>query len=191
MWEKDNPPPCEFIIMSLDAAQEANNRADYNALTTWGVFFNEETNNHNIILLNVINLRLEFPELKKMVLEEYKEWEPDAFMVEKKSNGAALYQEMRRMGIPVGEFTPGKGQDKISRVNAVSDLFSSGIVWAPDRRWAHELIEQCNDFPSGSNDDMVDSTTMAMDRFRRGNFISLATDDNEESQARDLVPEYY
>jgi len=160
-WDKENPPPCEFIIMTLDAAQEAKNRSDYNALTTWGVFFNEETNNYNIILLNAIKKRLEFPELKQLCIEEYTDWEPDAFVVEKKSNGAALYQEFRRMGIPVGEFTPGKGQDKISRVNAVSDLFSSGIVWAPDRRWANEVIEECNDFPSGVNDDLVDATTLA------------------------------
>jgi predicted phage terminase large subunit-like protein len=147
IWEEEDPPVCEFIIMTLDAAQEANNRADYNALTTWGVFFNEDVNNYNIILLNAIKQRLEFPELKQLCIEEYREWEPDAFIVEKKSNGAALYQEFRRMGIPVGEFTPGKGQDKISRVNAVSDLFAGGVVWAPDRRWAHEVIEECNDFP--------------------------------------------
>ena len=181
-WEKDDPPHCEFTIMSLDAAQETNNRADYNALTTWGVFFNEETNNYNIILLNAIKKRLEFPDLKKLVLEEYKDWEPDAFMVEKKSNGAALYQEMRRMGIPVGEFTPGKGQDKMSRVNAVSDLFSSGIVWAPNRRWAKDVIEECNDFPSGVNDDLVDSTTLALMRFRQGGFIRLPSDEPEEIQ---------
>jgi phage terminase large subunit-like protein len=94
IWEEDDPPECEFIIMSLDAAQEANNRADYNALTTWGVFFNEEVNNYNIILLNSIKKRMEFPELKQLVFEEYREWEPDAFIVEKKSNGAALYQEL-------------------------------------------------------------------------------------------------
>ena len=182
IWEKETPPSCEFTIMSLDAAQEANNRADYNALTTWGVFFNEETNNYNIILLNAVRERMEFPELKEMILREYKEWEPDAFIVEKKSNGAALYQEMRRMGIPVGEFTPGKGQDKISRVNAVSDLFRSGIVWAPDRRWAKEVIEECNDFPSGTNDDQVDSTTMALMRFRQGGFIRLPNDEAEEIQ---------
>jgi predicted phage terminase large subunit-like protein len=181
-WEHDDPPKCEFIIMSLDAAQEANNRADYNALTTWGVFFNEETKNYNIILLNAIKRRLEFPELKKLVLGEYKEWEPDAFIVEKKSNGAALYQELRRMGIPVGEFTPGKGQDKISRVNAVSDLFSSGIVWAPGNRWAKEVIEECNDFPSGTNDDLVDSTTQALLRFRQGGFIRLPSDEPEEQR---------
>ena len=180
IWEGENPPDCEFIIMSLDAAQEANNRSDYNALTTWGVFFNEEVNNYNIILLNSIKKRMEFPELKELVLEEYKEWQPDAFMVEKKSNGAPLYQELRRMGIPVGEFTPGKGQDKISRVNAVSSLFAGGVVWAPDRRWAKEVIEECNDFPSGLNDDLVDSTTLALLRFRQGGFIRLPNDEPEE-----------
>jgi predicted phage terminase large subunit-like protein len=177
VWEPEMPPPCEHIIMSLDTAQEKSNRSDYNALLTWGVFFNEETKNYNIILLNSIKERLEFPELKQLVFEQYKEWNPDTFIVEKKSNGAALYQEMRRMGVPVSEFTPGKGQDKISRVNAVSDLFSSGIVWVPDRRWAWEVVEECNDFPSGTHDDLVDATTLALLRFRQGGFIRLPTDE--------------
>ena len=84
------------------------------------------------------------------------------------------------MGLPVSEFTPGKGQDKISRVNAVSDLFASGIVWAPDRRWAREVVEECNDFPSGANDDLVDATTLALMRFRQGGFIRLPSDEQEE-----------
>jgi predicted phage terminase large subunit-like protein len=180
IWDKESPPDCDFVIMSLDAAQETNNRSDYNALTTWGVFYNEETNNHAIILLNSIKKRMEYPDLKKMVLEEYKDWEPDAFMVEKKSNGSPLYQEFRRMGLPCQEFTPGKGQDKIARVNAVSDLFASGIVYAPDRRWAKEVIEECNDFPSGANDDLVDSTTLALLRFRQGGFLRLPSDEPDE-----------
>lgn len=184
IWEGNTPPECEFTIMALDAAQETNNRADYNALTIWGVFFNEETNNFNIILLNAIKRRLEFPDLKKLVLEEYKEWQPDSFIVEKKSNGAALYQELRRMGVPIGEFTPGKGQDKISRVNAISDLFSAGIVWAPEHRWAKEVIEECNDFPSGTHDDLVDSTTLALLRFRQGGFLRLPSDEAD-------VDDYY
>jgi predicted phage terminase large subunit-like protein len=182
VWEKDRPPQCEFIIMSLDAAQETNNRADYNALLTWGVFMNEETNAYNIILLNAVKERMEFPDLKQLVLDEYKEWEPDSFIVEKKSNGAALYQEMRRMGVPMSEFTPGKGQDKISRVNAVTDLFRSGMVWAPDRRWAREVMEECNDFPAGRNDDLVDATTLALLRFRQGGFITLPSDEPEPIQ---------
>jgi predicted phage terminase large subunit-like protein len=181
-WEKDEPPNCEFIIMSLDAAQEATNRSDYNALTTWGVFYNEEVNNYNIILLNSIKKRMEYPELKALVLEEYKEWEPDSLIVEKKSSGSVLYQEMRRMGIPLQDFTPGKGQDKIARVNAVSSLFHGGVVWAPHRRWAQEVIEECNDFPSGINDDLVDSTTLALLRFRQGGFIRLDNDEPEEVQ---------
>jgi len=180
IWDREDAPQCDFVIMSLDAAQETNNRSDYNALTTWGVFYNEETNNHAIILLNSIKKRMEYPDLKKMVLEEYKEWEPDAFMVEKKSNGSPLYQEFRRMGLPCQEFTPGKGQDKIARVNAVSDLFASGIVYAPDRRWAREVIEECNDFPSGANDDLVDSTTLALLRFRQGGFLRLPSDEPDE-----------
>jgi hypothetical protein len=98
IWEEDDPPECEFIIMSLDAAQEANNRADYNALTTWGVFFNEEVNNYNIILLNSIKKRMEFPELKQLVFEEYREWEPDAFIVEKKCAASLALGDVVELG---------------------------------------------------------------------------------------------
>ena len=177
IWEHESPPECVYKIMSLDSAQEAHNRADFNALTTWGVFMNETTNNYNIILLNAINERLEFPELKTLVYDQYREEKPDSFIVEKKSSGSALFQEMRRLGVPVSEFTPSKGQDKIARVNAITDLFSSGIVWAPDRRWAREVVLQCQDFPSGKNDDLVDSTSLALLRFRQGGFLRLPSDE--------------
>lgn len=180
-WEDEDPPECEFTIMSLDAAQEAHNRADYNAVTLWGVFYMTDPDTGmqkaNIILLNAWKQRMEFPELKKTMLEEYQSWEPDTLIVEKKSSGAALYQELRAMGIPVAEFTPSKGNDKIARANAVSDLFSSGLVWAPtDRRWAQEVIQECSEFPVGEHDDFVDSTTQALLRFRKGGFITLPTD---------------
>ena len=85
------------------------------------------------------------------------------------------------MGVPVAEFMPGKGQDKIARVNAVSDLFSSGMVWAPDTRWSRELIEEVASFPFGTHDDMVDSTTQALLRFRQGGFIPIDSDEQEET----------
>ena len=88
-WGDKKAPLCEYIIMSLDAAAESHNRADFTALTTWGVFLYEETGAHNIILLNSIKKRMEFPELKSMALEEYEEWEPDSFIVEKNSSGTA------------------------------------------------------------------------------------------------------
>jgi predicted phage terminase large subunit-like protein len=196
-WEDEDPPACEFTIMSLDAAQEKHNRADYNAVTVWGVFYSDDPNTGkkqaNIILLNAWKKRMEFPELKRTMIEDYEEWQPDAFIVEKKSNGAALYQELRAMGIPVTEFTPGKGSDKIARVNSVSDMFASGIVWAPtDRRWANEVIEECAQFPLGQNDDYVDSTTQALARFRSGGFIRLASDyEDEERPKRYRAKRYY
>ena len=180
-WKKEDPPSCEYIIMSLDAAAETNNRADFTALTTWGVFFNEEEDRHSIILLNSIKKRVEFPELKKLALEEYKEWEPDAFIVEKKSAGTALYQEMRRMGLPVQEYTPHRGSgDKLARLNSVADIVQSGLCWVPQTRWAEEVVEEIAGFPFMSNDDLVDSTVMALMRFRQGGFIRLPTDEKDE-----------
>ena len=178
-WDEERPPQCEYTIMSLDAAQESHNRADYNAITIWGIFFNEKTNQNNIILLNAWKERMEFPELKRRMIQEYKEWEPDTFLVEKKSNGAALYQELRSMGMPVSEYTPVK--DKISRVNSITDLFASGMVWAPtDRRWAGEVIQECAEFPVGTHDDFVDSCTQALIRFRKGGFIKLPSDEADD-----------
>jgi predicted phage terminase large subunit-like protein len=185
-WTKEDPPECEYVIMSLDAAAETNNRADYTALTTWGVFMNEEStgpgaNTYNIILLNSIKKRVEFPELKKLALEEYQEWEPDAFIVEKKSSGTALYQEMRRMGLPVQEYTPHRGSgDKLARLNSVADIVQSGLCWVPQTRWAEEVVEEIAGFPFMSNDDLVDSTVMALMRFRQGGFIRLPTDEKDE-----------
>ena len=166
--------------MTLDAAAEKNNRADYTALTTWGVFFNEEENCYGIILLNSIKKRLEFPELKELAWAEYEEWEPDAFIVEKKSSGTPLYQEMRRSGLMVQEYTPHRGSgDKTARLNSVADIVRSGLVWVPQTRWAEELVEEVAGFPFMSNDDLVDTTIMALMRFRQGGFISLPTDEAE------------
>jgi len=183
MWQKESPPACEYIIMSLDAAAETHNRADFTALTTWGVFLNEEVNNYNIILLNSIKKRMEFPELKDLAMEEYSEWEPDAFIVEKKSAGTALYQEMRRMGLPVQEYTPHRGSgDKLARLNSVTDIVASGLCWVPETRWAEEVIEEIAGFPFMSHDDLVDSTVMALMRFRQGGFIRLPNDEPDEVQ---------
>jgi predicted phage terminase large subunit-like protein len=181
IWTAENPPSCEYIIMSLDAAAERHNRADFTSLTTWGVFLNEHDESYNIILLNSIKDRYEFPELKLLCLAEYGDWEPDSFIVEKKSAGVAIYQELRRMGIPVQEYTPHRGTgDKIARLNSVSDIIANGMVWVPETRWAEEVVEEIAAFPFGSHDDIVDSTVMALMRFRQGGFIRLPSDEPEE-----------
>lgn len=178
LWEAEQPPSCEFIIQSWDTAHEAKTSSDYSACTTWGVWFNEaEGDRANIILLDAFKDRLQFPELKRFAHEHYTEWQPDAFIVEKKAAGAPLIQELRSMGIPVAEFTPSRGNDKMARVNAVSDLFASGVVWAPDTRWARDVIEEVAAFPVAEHDDFVDTTTQALLRFRQGGFIRLPSDE--------------
>lgn len=193
IWDKDTPPKCEFIIQSWDTAFEKSNRADYSACTTWGVFFKIDSEGFevaHIILLDAFKARLEFPELKQKALELYKEWEPDACIVEKKAAGAPLIYEMRRMGIPLQDYTPGKGSDKIARVNAISDLFASGFVWCPDTRWADEVMEECASFPNGDHDDLVDSTSQALLRFRQGGFIRLNSDEQDEIMPRKKAAYY-
>jgi predicted phage terminase large subunit-like protein len=181
IWENDRPPPCDFIIQSWDTAFTKNERSDYSACTTWGVFnLNENPDDVNIILLDAHKERLEFPELKKRALELYHEWEPDAFIVEAKASGAPLIYELRSMGIPVQEFTPVRGNDKITRINAVADLFASGKVWCPEKRWAEEVMEEMAAFPNSDHDDLVDSTTQALIRFRKGGFLRLQTDEPDE-----------
>ena len=183
IWEDDDPPSCEFIIQSWDTAFLKSERADYSACTTWGVFYKPDDTGEtqaNIILLNAFKKRMEFPELKMRAYEEWKEWSPDAMIVEAKAAGSPLIFELRQMGIPVSEFTPSKGNDKIARLNAVADLFASGRVWVPNRRWAEELVEEVAAFPSGEHDDMVDSMTQALLRYRQGGFLRLPTDEAED-----------
>jgi predicted phage terminase large subunit-like protein len=182
-WDKEDPPRCEYILQTWDTAFEKNNRADYSAGTTWGIFKNEEDNNSShIILLNTYKKRVEWVELKRDVLNEYNEYEPDGLLIEKKASGAPLIYELRSMGIPVQEYTPSKGQDKIARLNSVSDIIASGKVWVPRTRWAEELVDEIAAFPSGEHDDLVDATTLALMRFRQGGFLRLPIDEPEEVQ---------
>jgi len=183
IWEEDYPPQCEFLIQSWDTAFLKTQRSDYSACTTWGVFYYPDDRGieqANIILLNCFKRRMEFPELKQKAFEEWKEWEPDAMIVEAKAAGSPLIFELRAMGIPVQEFTPSKGNDKIARLNAVADLFASGHVWVPNTSWAEELVEEVASFPSGEHDDLVDSMTQALLRYRRGGFIRLESDEPDE-----------
>lgn len=185
VWDADHAPFCSYTIQSWDTAFLKSERADYSACTTWGVFEHPDAtgkNQSNIILLNAFKRRMEFPELKEAAFEEYKYWNPDSIIIEAKAAGSPLIFELRAMGIPVQEFTPSKGNDKIARLNAVADMFASGRVWVPNTHWAEELVEEVASFPSGEHDDLVDSMTQALLRYRRGGFLRLETDEPEPTR---------
>ena len=190
VWEKPAIPPLQHIIQSYDTAFSKKETADFSAITTWGVFYPDEDSPANLILLDAHKERLEFPELRKEALEQYKYWNPDSVIIEAKASGQPLTYELRKIGIPVINFTPSKGQDKFARVNAVAPMFESGMIWAPDEEFADEVIEECASFPYGDHDDLVDSTTQALMRFRQGGFVNLPDDYKEDPLPR-IEKEYY
>ena len=192
VWDQEKPPTCDYLIQSYDTAFLKSERADFTAITTWGVFYPEgkigekmyNGDEAHLILIDCIKERFDFPELKQEALRLYEYWDPDNVIIEAKGSGLPLIQELRRIGIPVNTFSPGKGQDKIARLNSVSPIFQDGRVWVPDNRFGEELMEEVSDFPGGENDDLVDATTLALARFREGGFLQLSTDMDDE-------PSYY
>ena len=192
VWEKPEVPQLEFVIQSYDTAFSKKETADYSAITTWGVFYpNEGGSGPNLILLDSKKGRWDFPELKEKALELYNFWEPDTVIIEAKASGTPLTQELRAQGIAVVNFTPSRGNDKLTRVHSVSPLFEAGMVWIPDETWADELVEEVAAFPNGEFDDLVDSMTQALMRYRQGNFVRLPTDDCEDDEISAKVRVYY
>ena len=196
MWDRQDPPSnIEYVLMSWDTAFEKHNNADFSAMTVWGVFYKDNaddgTRQTNIILLDAVKKRVEFPELKQWAIDAYREWSPDGVIIEKRASGAPLIYELRRMGIPVQEYTPTKGNDKISRLNSIADIFASGFVWAPDTRWAEEVIDEVASFPAGEHDDLVDTVSQALMRFRQGGFVKTLSDEEYETQPLRRRRPYY
>jgi predicted phage terminase large subunit-like protein len=183
-WTHEDPPQCEFLVQAFDTALTTKERSDFSVCHTWGVWSNEENGTQNVILLNSVKGKYEFPELKQMAHDQYSEWQPDSVVVEAKASGQPLIDEMRRSGIFVQDFSPGKGQDKIARLNAVADMFASGHVWFPETAWAAKTVEEILAFPAGEHDDEVDTMTLALMRVRKGGLLRLSTDheDNEGFQ---------
>jgi predicted phage terminase large subunit-like protein len=183
LWDHDEPPNLHYVIQSYDTAYLKKETADFSAITTWGVFYPDEDSPANLILVDAIKGRYEFPELRRIALDQYKYWNPESVIIEAKAAGLPLTYELRQMDIPVQNFTPSKGNDKHVRVNTCAPLFESGMIWAPDQKFADEVIEECAAFPHGDHDDLVDSTTQAVMRFRQGGFVQHPEDYVMEKRA--------
>ena len=105
-------------------------------------------------------------------------------LIEGKASGLPLADELLRINIPVLTYSPGRrkrggGIDKITRMHMVAPIFEAGRVWAPNKTFAEEVIEECAAFPNGDHDDFCDSMTMALIRFREGGLVNLEEDEPE------------
>lgn len=190
-WTEKELPDIQFIIQSYDTAFEEDEESDFSARTTWGVFEHEEyldpklpwtakykgQKRLSLIMLERLNKRMEFPELRKNAKEAAKLWRPDKILIEKKASGHSLAQEMRKAGLPVSRIKV--TDSKFVRAHAASLILERGCVWYVKRKWANEVIQQCGNFPADDHDDMVDTVTMALLWLRKKWSAEFLDDDDD------------
>lgn len=169
------PYPEFFEIVSVyDTAYEEKEEADFSARTTWGLFEYSESGkpgdeNIHALLLERMNERMEFPELKQAALEHQhdKRFAPDVTLIEKKASGTSLKQELAKLGLEgLWAVEPGTN-DKVFRAHMVSPIMRAGRLWYVPRNWAYDVINQCAKFPASEHDDLVDTVVMLMAYIRR------------------------
>ena len=198
-WEDAELPVLSMIIQSYDTAFEEEEEHDYSARTTWGVFEHEEyldpklpwtaqykgQKRLSLIMLERMNKRMEFPELRENAIEASQLWKPDKVLIEKKASGHSLAQELRRSGLPVARIKV--SDSKFVRAHAASLVLERGCVWYVERKWAQEVISQCGNFPADDHDDMVDTCTMAMLWLRKKWSAGFLDDDDDNDNLMKYV----
>ena len=189
-WTSERMPKPIFVLQSIDTAFLKKESADYSAITTWGVFNNQDEG-QQAILLDAQRGRWEFPELKEKAHRLAIRYNADKVLIEAKAAGIPLYHELFRVGIPVTNWTPSRGNDKYARVHSVSPIFEGGRIWAPmHRHYAQEVVEECASFPHGDHDDYVDSTTQAIMHLRGSMELVLSDDEQPKPVQKERI-EYY
>jgi predicted phage terminase large subunit-like protein len=168
------PLSYDAIYHSWDTASKANAGSDFSALTVWGVHQNR------FYLLFTFNKQMEFPELKQSVIKYANMYKPDTILLEDKSSGIALAQDLiRNTALPIITITPIK--DKITRLSNVSQLFEQGrILIDAESDWAESYCHQLTTFPNAIKDDLVDSTSQFL------NYVKFKSHDNNYDYQEDF-----
>ena len=197
-FDEVKPPACDYVLISMDTAFSEESSADYSAVTVWGYFRShgpaDETKapkvSDNIILLDAWHDRVDYPDLRAKALAFIKQYKPDTLLIEKKASGPSLIQELRRQRIAVVAYQPDR--DKVARAYAVQSVLESGAVWVPDKKaWADMVVDECAAFPTGANDDLVDTVTQALLHFRQSGLMEISSDGREEPEPEKVRKETY
>ncbi len=177
-WKAEKPPAVDYVMQVYDTAFETDETNDFSARTTWGVFKRPEDGKYAAVLLERLEQRLTFPELRDEAYDSFKEYEPDRVFIEKKASGHSLIQELRKKGVPIAAV---KVKDsKLARAHAASIVLEQGCVYYMDRSWSEEVIQRCAEFPNGKHDDIVDTCTMAWNMLRRMFWLQLEDEPDED-----------
>ena len=217
-WEEPAYPPMDLIVASLDTAYTTKQENDYSALTVWGVFTADRTvaqasrvagrdglvnvervyqeGAPRVMLMAGWQERLELPELVERVASTCRRMRVDRLLIESKAAGLSVSQELRRLygheDWAVQLINPGS-LDKLARLYSVQHLFSEGMIYAPDRHWADTVIRQCEIFPKGKHDDLVDTVSQALRHLRELGVLSRSAermaDIDEQMRHRGRAPD--
>ena len=208
LWPNEKPlPKFEYVVQSYDCATSDKTKNDPTACTVWGIFKPGLDKPMSAMLIDCWEEHMQYPELRPRVIEEYSsiygdenEWghgkKVDMILIEDKSAGISLIQDLQRAGLPVRSYNPGNA-DKMMRLNIVSPIIERGRVYIPEsvnrvgfpRDWAEPLVSQMCSFPEVRHDDLVDSTTQALRILRDLGFINIdPVYDNSDMYVDDTKP---
>lgn len=199
-WKFSVPPKIEHVIQSWDTALGAKDENCFSACTTWGLFL-DENKLMNVILLSLWRGKVEYPELRRIAQALYQDYNydkdkrpnpidkkcvPDVVLVESKSSGISLIQDLMRAGIAATKFDPDKHGDKIVRVRLISHFIEGGRVWLPAkppaytqlRDYGELLAHQAKLFPAAESRDLIDTMTQVLLRLRDSGYLNSKVDDN-------------
>jgi predicted phage terminase large subunit-like protein len=171
-WLKFYEPgeqPAQFsrIVQSWDTANKATELSDYSVCTTWGVLYKQ------YYLLDVFRQKLNYPALKRSVLDLSKKYSANAIVIEDKASGTQLIQDLKSEFVyGIKEYTPPPGTDKIMRLHAQTAMFENALVFLPRAApWLPDYLHELTGFPGTRHDDQVDSTTQFLDYIRMNNSV--------------------
>jgi predicted phage terminase large subunit-like protein len=157
---RDLPQTFERKVLSADTAFKATDTADYSALTVWGQAA------AGFYLLHAWRGRVEFPELKRIVVSLAAQWSPNAIIIEDRASGQSLIQELQS-GTSLPVLAVSADKDKVTRASAVTPTIEAGRVFLPESApWLDEYLDELSSFPAAPHDDYVDSTTQALNWLR-------------------------
>jgi predicted phage terminase large subunit-like protein len=154
-WEK--PKHFDMILQAWDTANKATELSDFSVCTTWGVL------DSALYLLHVFRRRLDFPALKQSVAALARDWNADLVLIEDKSSGTQLIQELRANGFSNVQAAPLLDGDKVMRLHAQTAKIEGGFVLFPrEAPWLDAYLRELLNFPNTQFDDQVDSTVFAL-----------------------------
>lgn len=155
-------PPVKFdrIFQSWDTASTMNELSSYSVCTTWGVL------GKNVYLLHVFRKRLEYPDLKRAVLDQAQIHGATTVLIEEKSSGIALIQDLSRDGFYSATAIQPE-RDKEMRMVSQTGIIENGFVYLPkEAPWLADYEQEMAEFPQSRHSDQVDSTSQALQWFR-------------------------